>query len=107
MKIAQIYASTTTHTDDEIDIFYGNIEKTLTENHCYYTFLILVERDETQTLIDFVHNRNLYIMNSFFKKTQQMDLRKPIEQQRYGFHYNRTQTKNDRYKSTKQVLYWK
>ncbi|XP_057667257.1 craniofacial development protein 2-like [Diorhabda carinulata] len=91
IKIIQVYAPTTAHTDEEVDIFYGDIEKALKENRCYYTFIMgdfnakigkqtdmsevaigsfgIVGRNERgQTLIDFLHNQKLYVMNSFFQK---------------------------------------
>ncbi|XP_057654761.1 uncharacterized protein LOC130893016 [Diorhabda carinulata] len=91
IKIIQVYAPTTPHTDEEVDIFYGDIEIALKENRCYYTFIMgdfnakigkqtdmsevaigsfgIDGRNERgQTLIDFLHNQKLYVMNSFFQK---------------------------------------
>lgn len=94
LKIIQTYAPTTTHSDEETENFYEDLETALHATPTYYTILTgdfnakmgfkqdhaetamgkygYGERNERgQRLLNFLHQENLHVMNSFFDKKPQ------------------------------------
>lgn len=94
LKIIQAYAPTTTHSDEEVEEFYGDLETALHTTPTYYTVIMgdfnakmgfkqdeaevaigkygYGERnDRGQRLLNFLHQENLCMMNSFFSKKPQ------------------------------------
>lgn len=91
LKIIQAYAPTSDHTEEDIECFYEDISSAIQDEKSHYTLLIgdfnakigskideaenavghhgLGERNERgNTLIDFLHSKNLFAMNTFFQK---------------------------------------
>ncbi|XP_056641545.1 craniofacial development protein 2-like [Diorhabda sublineata] len=90
IKVVQIYAPTSSHEDEEIEVLYDEITQSLTENKTRYTLIIgdfnarigeqcnssqyvgqfgLGKRNERGTMLaNFLEKEQLYIMNTFFKK---------------------------------------
>lgn len=94
LKIIQVYAPTSSHTDSEMEDFYEDVNTALCTTPTHYTLMIgdlnakLGQRqDEAETsmgyhgygirnergqmLLDFLMQNNLYAMNSFFQKKPQ------------------------------------
>lgn len=96
IKFIQIYAPTSTHTDEEIELLYEDITSALEQSKTHFTILMgdfnakigikgtsdsdgelignfgLGERNARgEMLADYVHHKRLYIMNTFFSKKPQ------------------------------------
>lgn len=94
MKIIQVYAPTSDHSDEEIESLYEDIETANQETKCHYTFImgdfnakVGKQMDDSETamgnfgsegrnergqmLLDFLHHHNLHLMNTYFKKKPQ------------------------------------
>ena len=93
MKVIQAYAPTSAAEEEEIDQFYDDINRALTDSACRHTFLIGdfnakvskrmdeveevigsfglgIRNDRGNTLINFLSQHRLYLMNSFFQKKE-------------------------------------
>lgn len=90
LKVIQVYAPTSDHSDDEVETFYEEVERAYAENPCHFTVLLgdfnakvgqssgsensvgtfgLGSRNlRGETLVSFLEKHNLYAMNTFFKK---------------------------------------
>lgn len=91
LKIIQVYAPTSTHSEDEIENFYEDITKAIEKVRTHFTFIIGDfnaklghKADDNETamgsfgfgnrndrgtmLLDYLLQHNLFAMNSFFKK---------------------------------------
>ncbi|XP_030747799.1 craniofacial development protein 2-like [Sitophilus oryzae] len=91
IKIIQVYAPTTDHPDEEVDIFYDDVDFALKDERTHFTILRgdfnakmgtksyptetslggfgLGDRNERgETLLGFLLQNNLFQMNSFFQK---------------------------------------
>lgn len=91
IKVIQVYAPTSSHPDEEVDIFYEEITSALNETSTHFTIIcgdfnakIGTKLDTSEsslgnfgsegrnargeTLLGFLLQHNLYQMNSFFKK---------------------------------------
>lgn len=94
LKIVQVYAPTSAHSDAEVEIFYDDINTAIQQEPTHYSMLIgdfnaklghkedetetslgthgFGERNERgQTLLEFLLQQNLFAMNSFYRKTPQ------------------------------------
>lgn len=94
LKIIQVYAPTSTCSDEEIDAFYDDVDSALSRRSSHYTLLmgdfnakLGLRNDDTeasmgpygfgvrnergQRLLEFLLQQKLYAMNSFFKKAPQ------------------------------------
>ena len=92
MKIIQIYAPTSTHTDEEMEIFYEDLDRALKKQKTQFTFVIgdfnakvgqkrrgelamgnfgIGSRNNRgDMLVEFAERNNLKIMNTFFNKKE-------------------------------------
>lgn len=91
LKIIHIYAPTTQHSDEEVEMFYDEIDTALRDHHTQFTILcgdfnakIGMKENDTETalgkfgsegrndrgetLLGYLLQNNLYDMNSFFQK---------------------------------------
>ncbi|XP_052742326.1 craniofacial development protein 2-like [Bicyclus anynana] len=90
LKVIQVYAPTSTHPDEEVEVLYEDISKAIHASNSYYNVVMgdfnakLGERsgselkvgrfgygqrnDRGQMLADFMEKEGLFMMNSFFKK---------------------------------------
>jgi hypothetical protein len=91
IKIIQVYAPTSTSTDEEIEELYADLEDALEKDSCRYNIIMgdmnakigknrgekcvgkygFGERNERgERLVEFVDGKNMYLMNSFFQKNE-------------------------------------
>jgi endonuclease/exonuclease/phosphatase family metal-dependent hydrolase len=92
LKVIQVYAPTSTHSDDEVEAMYEDISKAMHSSKTYFTVVMgdfnakLGKRDgeeqivgqfgvgsrnhRGQLLAGFLEKEGLYMMNSFFKKRE-------------------------------------
>ncbi|XP_045460954.1 uncharacterized protein LOC123671253 [Harmonia axyridis] len=91
IKIIQVYAPTSDHTDEEVDLFYDDIKNALSDQQAHYSILcgdfnakmgtrsdvaefslgnygLEGRNDRGETLLGFLLQNNLFQMNSFFPK---------------------------------------
>ena len=91
LQVVQVYTPTSTHEDEEVEEFYEEVSKIMSENKTYYKIVIgyynaevgvhqqgdgavvgeygYGERNERGTrLVQFATSENLTISNTFFKK---------------------------------------
>jgi len=89
LKVIQAYAPTTTHDDEEIEVFYEDVSKAMDENRAHYQLLVgdfnakLGKRSDDSetsigmfghdqrnergdTLLNFLQQHGIFSMNSFF-----------------------------------------
>ncbi|CAH2097258.1 unnamed protein product [Euphydryas editha] len=94
LKVIQVYAPTSTHSDDEVEALYEDISKALHgTTSAFYNVVMgdfnakvgVQDRDESvigphglgrrnrrgQMLVDFLESEGLFLMNSFFQKKPQ------------------------------------
>lgn len=93
IKVIQVYAPTSTHTDEEVEMFYDDVAMALSKAPTYFSFITgdfnakigkkedegefslgqhgIGERNERgNTLLQFLLEHGLYAMNTFFKKAE-------------------------------------
>lgn len=94
LKVIQVYAPTTGHTDEEVEKFYEEVTEALQRTRTHYTILmgdfnakLGFKQDQAETalgkygygvrnargdmLLNFLHHQGMFQMNSFFKKKPQ------------------------------------
>lgn len=94
MKIIQIYAPTSTHSDEEMEAFYDDVSRAMNENRTHYLYLVgdfnaklgkkadeaeyvvgrygTGDRNERgDMLLDYLHQKNLFAANTFFRRKRQ------------------------------------
>ena len=91
LKVIQVYAPTSTYADDEVEAMYEDITRAIETNKTYFTVVMgdfnakvgTQREDETkigqhgeglrnhrgQMLVNFLEQQDLFLMNSFFKKS--------------------------------------
>ncbi|KAI0219981.1 Craniofacial development protein 2, partial [Lamellibrachia satsuma] len=119
LKIVQVYAPTTSHSEDEINIFYNDIDKIL-ENPSHYTIVMgdfnakvgvrtnpsetatesfgLGQRNERgDTLIEWTTSKDYKIMNTLFQKKieRRWTWRSPNGKMKNEIDYIMTDTEHD------------
>lgn len=93
LKIIQVYAPTSDHDDEEVDMFYEDISTAANDNRCYYTITCgdfnakVGKNNDTneivtgnygsgdrnnrgKQLINFLLKNSQYLMNTYFKKKE-------------------------------------
>lgn len=89
VKVIQAYAPTSTHDDEEVEVFYEDVAKAMEDNRAHYQYIVgdfnakLGKREEESeisignfshdqrnergdTLLNFLQQHDLFAMNSFF-----------------------------------------